>query len=232
VIERAWTIARRATGFAARHVWSLSLAGLSSLSFLELASEVQEGELGAFDRAVASWLQSSRGEWDAVMLALTHLGAGSSLTILSSFIALALLLARKRKELFYFVACGAGAAVWCSALKLLFQRARPDATSLYLISTPSSFSFPSGHAMGAAGVLGSLVVLVFASRATPVWRALSVVVAAPLIAGVAMSRVYFGVHYPSDVIGGQLAAAAWLAALAGWFYPRLLPAESTTAPKQ
>ena len=47
-----------------------------------------------------------------------------------------------------------------------------------------------------------------------------------VILGVAASRVYFGVHYPSDVIGGMLAGAAWIAAVTGWFYPRLLPGEA------
>ena len=50
------------------------------------------------------------------------------------------------------------------------------------------------------------------------------------VVGVALSRVYFGVHYPSDVIGGQLGAAAWVSALTGWFYPRLFPGEETVEP--
>jgi membrane-associated phospholipid phosphatase len=51
--------------------------------------------------------------------------------------------------------------------------------------------------------------------------------AVPLILGVAASRVYFGVHFPSDIVGGQLGAAAWVAAATGWFYPRLLPNEAS-----
>jgi undecaprenyl-diphosphatase len=164
------------------------------------------------------------------MLALTRFGAGSSLTLLGGVVACALAVTRRRKELVYFLACSVGSAIWCSALKLFFQRARPEATSLYLLDAPPSFSFPSGHAMGTAGVLGSLVILAFARRLAAPWRAVVVAGSASLMVGVAMSRVYFGVHYPSDVLGGQLAAAAWIAALTGWFYPWLLPAETATAP--
>ncbi|HEX6765837.1 MAG TPA: phosphatase PAP2 family protein, partial [Polyangiaceae bacterium] len=101
----------------------------------------------------------------------------------------------------------------------------PGASSLYLLSSPDSFSFPSGHALGTTSVVGGLAVVAFALLGERSWRALAAAVALFFVSGVAASRVYFGMHFPSDVIGGVLAGAAWVAAVTGWFYPRLLPGE-------
>ncbi len=216
--------------FIGRHVWSISLTTLSAISFARLASEMGEGELDPFDRVVATWLARSRGEWDWVMLALTRFGTFWSLATVSVLAASALAWRGRRWEAGYVVACTAGGGLWCWALKLLFHRVRPEQSSLYLLSLPGSFSFPSGHAMGTAGVLGSLVVVMFAVPRARRFRFAALALALPVVVGVAVSRVYFGVHYPSDVVGGQLAAAAWVAAVTGWFYPRLLPAEAAEHP--
>jgi undecaprenyl-diphosphatase len=216
--------------FLARHAWSSSLSLLSALSFARLAKEVAEGELDPFDRAVAGWFEPSRGRWDWLMLALTRFGAFHSMAALCGAAAFFLAWRGKRWEAAYVVACGAGAGLLCTGLKLIFQRLRPGATSLYLLTVPQSFSFPSGHTMGTAGVVGSFVIVVYALRASRPWRVLAVALAVPLILGVAASRVYFGVHFPSDIVGGQLGAAAWVAAVTGWFYPRLLPAEASVRP--
>jgi len=80
--------------------------------------------------------------------------------------------------------------------------------------------------MAATAVIGCLVVVVHVARARPVLRHGALVLGAALVGGVALSRVYLGVHYPSDVLGGFLAAAAWVSALTGWMYPRLLPGEA------
>jgi undecaprenyl-diphosphatase len=221
-----WSVLR----FFARHAWSTSLTALSAISFANLAEEVVEGELDPFDRTVAGWLEPSRGHLDGVMLALTRFGAFQSMAAICALGAAALALRGKRWEAAYVVACGAGAGLLCTGLKLLFQRVRPGETSLYLLTSPHSFSFPSGHTMGTAGVLGSFVIVVYALRARRSLRILAVAVALPLIVGVAASRVYFGVHFPSDIVGGQLGAAAWVAAVTGWFYPRLLPAEASLRP--
>jgi undecaprenyl-diphosphatase len=216
--------------FLARHAWSSSLSLLSGVSFLRLAREVAEGELDPFDRAVAGWFEPGRGRWDDVMLTLTRLGAFSSMATICGGTAALLALRGKRWEAAYVVACGAGAALLCTGLKLIFQRLRPGASSLYLLTVPQSFSFPSGHTMGTAGVVGSFVIVVYALHARRPWRVLAVGLAVPFILGVAASRIYFGVHFPSDVVGGQLGAAAWVAAVTGWFYPRLLPAEASVRP--
>lgn len=217
----------RIIDFASRHVWSLSLAGLSAVAFAELASEIAKGEPGAFDQVVASWVQAQRGTWDAPMLALTWFGSFKPMLVLVLVLFALLLAKRRRWEAVYLAACATGGPVLCHLLKLFFRRARPDSSDVYLISAPHSFSFPSGHAMASASVVGALVILVFALHGARPWRAAAVVLGVATALGVAASRVYFGVHYPSDVLGGQLAAAAWVAATTGWFYPRLLPAEAT-----
>jgi undecaprenyl-diphosphatase len=229
-IQQAPELALKGARFVARHVWSISLSGLSAVAFLELASEVREAELGPFDSAVASWVQGGRGKWDTLMLGLTRFGEFPVLASVCAIASLGLALLRRRREMLYVLACGSGAALGCSVLKLLFQRLRPDESVRYLLGLPQSLSFPSGHAMGSIAIVGSLVIVAFAWPIRKRWRPGLVAVAVPLVLGVAVSRVYFGVHYPSDVIGGQLAGAAWVAALTGWFYPRLLPAEATQTP--
>ena len=81
--------------------------------------------------------------------------------------------------------------------------------------------------MGSAGVVASLAVVVRVLRPRRVVWITCSALCALFVIGVALSRVYLGAHYPSDVLGGLLAAASWLSAVTGWVYPRLLPHERT-----
>ena len=110
-------------------------------------------------------------------------------------------------------------------LKELFHRARPGADLVYLLPSLSSLSFPSGHTMGTTSVVGSLAVVLHVVKAPRVVRLASIPLGAAAIVGVGLSRVYLGAHYPSDVLGGFLAAAAWVSVITGSMYPRLLPGE-------
>jgi undecaprenyl-diphosphatase len=221
------SIARKVWRFVRRHRWSLPLAGGSLLSFIELAEEMREGEVAAFDAAVATSITGWRGSLDWPMLALTRSGEGKWMALACVVAVLALFLFRKRREAAFVAACGIAGGLLSTALKLAFQRTRPEVG--YLIDLPSSFSFPSGHAMGSASVAGSLAIIAFAKLPSP-WRWVAVVAAFLYILGVGVSRVYLGVHFASDVLGGQLASAALVAAMTGWFFPRLLPGEATTHP--
>jgi membrane-associated phospholipid phosphatase len=214
--------------FLQRHVWTLSLSGFSALCFAQLASEVREGELTNFDHAVSVTVVHWRGAADNVMLALTSLGNGISLTFVTAGIAIVLVALGRRREAYYLGLCAVGAYLLNLGLKDLFQRTRPDVAGIYMIKMPSSFSFPSGHAMGSAGIFASLAVLVRVLGGRRIWAYAVGAGCVLVMLGIGASRVYFGVHYASDVLGGQLASAALVSAMTGWFYPRVLPGEHTT----
>jgi undecaprenyl-diphosphatase len=186
---------------------------------------MREHELTPFDEAVSSAVSGLRGRADPVMLALTRFGEGESLFVLVAVAAALLVAIRRRREAAFLVTIGLGTVALNALLKLGFARARPGAELLYLIQTPSSFSFPSGHALGSTTVSFALVVITKVAGTRGAWLALVVGIAALVVLGVSTSRVYFGVHFPSDVIGGMLAGAGWVSAVTGWFYPRVLPGE-------
>jgi undecaprenyl-diphosphatase len=81
--------------------------------------------------------------------------------------------------------------------------------------------------MGSAAVFASLVIVLQVVRAPHVLQIGGAIAAFILALSIGVSRIYLGVHFPSDVLGGQLAAAAWVSAVTGWFYPRLLPGEAS-----
>jgi undecaprenyl-diphosphatase len=220
------SILRQCWRFARRHRWSLPLGVGSLLSFIALADEMREGEMAAFDEAAAMLVSDWRGLLDGPMVALTLTGEFKWMALACVVAVVLLFMVRKRREAAFVASCGLAAAVLSTALKLAFQRTRPDMDTGYLIAAPSSFSFPSGHAMGSACVVGSLAIVAFARLRGPV-RWLAVALAFLYILGVGLSRIYFGVHFASDVLGGQLASATVVAATTGWFFPRLLPGEAT-----
>ncbi len=216
---------RRLLRFAARHRWSLPLTLAASLFFARWAQEMRELELSPFDAAVAAAISGLRGHWDPLMLGLTRFGEGESLFVVVACAMLVLFVLRRPREAAFLGTVGAGTVALNALLKLAFARARPGADALYLIHTPSSFSFPSGHALASTTVLFALVIVVRVSGLRGAGLALLASFATLVVLGVSASRVYFGVHFPSDVIGGMLAGAGWVSAVSGWFYPRVLPGE-------
>ena len=209
-----------------RHSWSLPLSIGSAICFARLASEMREGDMDSLDRAIEHAVDGWRGSADRTMLGFTEVGDILTMGLVTAVSLAALVAKGRRREGRYLFVGACGALAFNVLLKAAFQRARPGADLLYLLPTPTSLSFPSGHTMGTTGVIGCLVVVVHVLRAPPIVRWGATVAGAAVISGVGLSRIYLGAHYPSDVVGGLLAAAAWVSALTGWMYPRLLPGES------
>jgi len=155
---------------------------------------------------------------EGAMRDITSLGSSSVLVlIVTAVIVYLLLIRRPRTALLIFVAV-AGGQLLSSLLKLEIDRPRPDLVSHLVNET--SLSFPSGHAMLSAVTyltLGSLAARFLPGRTTKIY-VLSLAVLITLLVGV--SRVYLGVHWPSDVLAGWCAGFAW--AMLCWLAARLL----------
>lgn len=117
---------------------------------------------------------------------------------------------RIRKGLFFAAAAG-GSALLNVAAKLLFARMRPELWESAVHE--SSYSFPSGHAMGSMTLALGVIVLLWDTR----WRLPAVALGLLFALAVAGSRVWLGVHYPSDIMAAWAAAAAWVFGVAHFF---------------
>jgi undecaprenyl-diphosphatase len=147
-----------------------------------------------------------------LMIAVSRYGGPEWVVPLGGLIAGIFALRGWRRGALLVVVAMAGAGLLDTLLKLAFGRARP--TAFFDYPLPRSHSFPSGHAFFAATVLGGLAILLTGRLRSPVLRAIAWIVAIFLILLIGLSRVYLGVHYPSDVVAGYAAATVWLAGVA------------------
>ena len=186
---------------------------ISGVLFGLLAYLVVSGATQAFDQSVLLWInQHASNAFDALFLALTELGG--IIFIASTTLVLTIFLIIKKK--YYkaaLLAIGVGGVSLINVLlKTLFDRPRPDLWE-WLI-TETSFSFPSGHSVASAALAMCIVLILWRTK----WR-LTALIGAPIyMAIVGLSRMYLGVHYPSDVIGGWLLGVTWVSLVAGVLY--------------
>ena len=203
-VEQAEKPAGLMTGLA---LVSLVVAMLSLLLFSWIANEVRAGETAQFDLAVRSRIhQFFTPGLTRVMVVASELGAsvliGLFVASLTTFVVL-----RWRRAALWLLITMAGALALDVSLKYSFHRARP---APFYGPLPHTYSFPSGHALFSFCFYGVMAGLIN-DRVQPLWLRILVSVAAILlISAIGLSRIYLGVHYPSDVIAGYLAAAVWV----------------------
>lgn len=188
-------------------------AALLLWGFAELAEEVLEGDTRAFDEAVRALLHAHASPpLTVAMKAVTTLGSVPVLVGFTGIALAALAAARRRRSPLLLAVTMIGATALNWILKISFRRMRPE--PFFDVLAPSSFSFPSGHALFSLCFYGALAALL-AARIEPLGPRIAVwVAAAALVAGVGVSRIYLGVHHPSDVIAGYLAALVWVVTIA------------------
>lgn len=193
-------------------LWAAAFVVLFSCTalFAKLAAEMLEGETQALDEAVLHTInQYSSPQLDEVALEITALGDGSVL-ILMMLLASALLwtIPQRYAVVQLWIAVIGGTAL-TPLLKLAFQRPRPSVFEWRGDYVVSSLSFPSGHAMGSMLTYATLAYIITRLQPPPFLRRLTVGLAVVLIVLIGWSRMYLGVHYPSDVIAGYAVGLAW-----------------------
>jgi undecaprenyl-diphosphatase len=148
-------------------------------------------------------------------LALTLSFIGSPLALGPGIALAALVLwARKlRRDAILLILAIGGAALLDTILKLHFRRIRP--TVSWALVTEHSFSFPSGHSVGAVVLYGTITYLIWSHLHDITQRVAVIASALLLIASIGASRVYIGVHYPTDVAAGYAVGLIWLLTLIG-----------------
>jgi len=193
---------------------ALLIAAAALFFFGWLAEEMLEGDTRQFDafvRTAVHHLATPGLTW--IMQVFSFLGSVAAVTAMCLVVVCVSVYFRHARTAALLAITMLGVAALDVALKHAFHRSRPVA---FFGATPSSYSFPSGHALGSLCFYGILAAIL-AARARGRGAKFCVWMAAVVLVGmIGLSRIYLGVHYPSDVIAGYSAAAVWVGAV-GFF---------------
>lgn len=184
------------------------LAMLAFGLFIGLTHELRERDVDAVDRALLLAVAGVRRGWlNGVAVDLTALGSASIITILTIVALIVLSASRDRRGAAQLLVATIGSAIWTRAAKGFIERPRPSV--IPRLVEVSGFSYPSGHSLAATATFLTVALLATRHMRSPTSRALLHATMAAIVVLVAASRVYLGVHYPSDVASGVLVGAAW-----------------------
>ncbi|WP_028400717.1 phosphatase PAP2 family protein [Ectobacillus panaciterrae] len=179
------------------------------LLFFVLSVSYTSDFINAFDTAVSEFVQSFRNE--TLTKWFSFISYVGSIDVYFPFVCIlaSYFLIRKRFLASLLVVVSLyGSRYLNDALKLWYERPRPDINTLV---TATGYSFPSGHAMSAAAFLGFVAYLAITEHRLLLWQKIGLIVFATLlIFSIAISRVYLGVHYPSDILAGCAAGGGWM----------------------
>lgn len=183
------------------------IVAVCAIVFVTLLEDVLEGDLMRIDQAAyALVVEGLRSDWlTPFMEAFSTLA--EPLTLIALWLMIAAFAPGRRPG-----ACCALNLVLVvalnQALKFAIQRPRPEG---FALAVETGFSFPSGHSMAAMAFFGLLVWIVWSYRQDRLVRWSCVAAFSAIIVMIGLSRIYLGVHYASDVIGGFCVSLAWLA---------------------
>lgn len=192
--------------------WGIIAGSLLLALFAKLAGDLMAQELGAFDTLVGGFVRSpAGGELDHLAVFITQMGSAAFeiglLLVVGGYFLFHL---NHVAETVMLSVSLAGGWLLNVLLKEIFQRSRPDIVHLV---QAGGYSFPSGHAMIATafyGMLGYLLWVNLRRKSKPAWFV--ILLTFVLVIAIGTSRVYLGVHYPSDIIAGFAAGGVWLLA--------------------
>jgi undecaprenyl-diphosphatase len=182
---------------------------LSIWGFFEIAEEVLEQETTAMDTEVLLMFKDLHTPLlDLVVTAITFLGDPRILSFVCFILGIALVMRGMKAEATTIAIAAIGSVLLNTVLKKIFSRARPELWERIL--DVSSYSFPSGHALVSLVIYGIFGYLL--STRFPRWRVWLAIVTLGLIIAIGLTRLYLGVHWPTDIVAGYTAGMVWLMA--------------------
>ncbi|WP_421732054.1 phosphatase PAP2 family protein [Brevundimonas sp.] len=189
-------------------------------AFLTIAGEMREGETRALDERLLLMLRTPGDpnnplgpRWlEEAMRDITALGGFTVLTLIAVVAVIALARARRWRSAVTLAGVALGAELTSDLLKLVYARPRPDLTAQE--SYVYTHSFPSGHSTVSTAIYFTLAALLASQVARRGSRALILLTTGLLVLAIGVSRVYLGVHWPTDVVAGWAVGSMW--AVAGW----------------
>jgi membrane-associated phospholipid phosphatase len=193
------------------------VATIAITVFVVIAEDVgRNGAIAVFDAAFANALHATATPgWLAFFSAVSWLGTRAAIAVVTLLVAIRLTWEGNGVLAWGWVAAQAGGGLLNLALKHTFERTRPDAADPLLAAT--SWSFPSGHAMGTFILCGLGCYMLLRRAQTPSAAGLMVTLSLTWCVVMGFSRLYLGVHFASDVLAGAIAGAAWVAVCASAF---------------
>lgn len=212
IAQRVRILCRQLTpaGFLALHLVAGAFVIIFvSWSFGAIASSAEgHHHLLAVDHKISFWFQEhSTRPLINFAAKVSHFGSATVLTLASLATSLFLLWRRSWDRLLLLILVMSGGAALCALLKVFHWTLPLPENPL---ATLPSDTFPSWHAMGSILFYGLLSVLIGVSLKSLRWRALTVLIASAVVLLIALTRIYVGAHYVTDVIGAILAGLAWL----------------------
>lgn len=178
------------------------------ITFIGVADNVLEGDTLTFDRAVLHYINNSfsNSKLDPYIVAYTNLGGLISITAIVTGVVLLLLGRGYRRSASFVLTVVGGTAVMNVLLKALFARDRPSLFESIILE--NSFSFPSGHAMMSSALAFAAILLAWRTK----YRWPVTIAAILFFVSISFTRLYLGVHYPTDLLAGWCISGAWVVA--------------------
>lgn len=194
----------------------LGTAFLSFVVFIKTTSELLEHEVSGIDRIIMVNIAKARTTWLTEMaIYLTALGSFRFVLLASIILACVLLLLKDRMGALQVAAASVGAGILTATIKDYIDRARPEVITRLV--EVSGLSYPSGHTVAATSLYLTVAIVVYPHVQKTWHRTAILAFLAVIILIVGMTRIYLGVHYPSDVASGISLGTAWALSLAGLF---------------
>ena len=177
--------------------------------FVELTDTLSTETLADFDQQITDFVISQRSpELTKYFIFVTKVGdVYGYLIVLAITIIISAFIFKRWKYVGQITLVLALATISNMMLKRAIDRARPGIEHLVSVET---LSYPSGHAMSAMALYGFLVYLLYTFRMNKLLKAGGIFLLAVLILSIGISRIYLGVHFPSDIVGGFIAGLIWV----------------------